>query len=101
MVRGTALFTRRDVQFLLAENPSTFMRVGVIHRLDNPGATLLELIGVQSGTHPGEDDIERTDSRHGRNQRDGRAHTSAFFTVIHSHLAPTPLGHFSTRLPRK
>ncbi|WP_110687418.1 mannose-1-phosphate guanylyltransferase/mannose-6-phosphate isomerase [Salinicola aestuarinus] len=61
VVRGTARVTRGDDTFLLEENQSTYIPLGVIHRLENPGKIQLELIEVQSGSYLGEDDIERYD----------------------------------------
>jgi mannose-1-phosphate guanylyltransferase/mannose-6-phosphate isomerase len=66
VVNGTARVTCGDKQFLLAENESTYIPIGEIHRLENPGETPLELIEVQSGTYLGEDDIERFDDKYGR-----------------------------------
>ncbi|OLO03386.1 mannose-1-phosphate guanylyltransferase/mannose-6-phosphate isomerase [Salinicola socius] len=61
VVRGTARVTRGDETFLLEENQSTYIPLGVVHRLENPGKIELELIEVQSGSYLGEDDIERFD----------------------------------------
>ncbi|SAK49508.1 mannose-1-phosphate guanylyltransferase [Caballeronia temeraria] len=66
VVRGTALVTRGDDQFLLSENESTFIPLGVRHRLENPGKVQLEIIEVQSGAYLGEDDIVRLDDCYGR-----------------------------------
>lgn len=66
VVRGTARVTRGDEVFLLGENESTFIPLGVRHRLENPGKVALELIEVQSGTYLGEDDIVRFDDVYGR-----------------------------------
>ncbi|SAK81249.1 mannose-1-phosphate guanylyltransferase [Caballeronia pedi] len=66
VVRGTALVTRGDDQFLLSENQSTFIPLGVRHRLENPGKVQLEIIEVQSGSYLGEDDIVRLDDCYGR-----------------------------------
>lgn len=66
VVRGTAKVTRGDESFLLAENQSTYIPLGVRHRLENPGAIPLELIEVQSGPYLGEDDIVRFDDAYGR-----------------------------------
>ena len=52
--------------FLLSENESTFIPLGVVHALENPGKVNLELIEVQSGAYLGEDDIVRFDDRYGR-----------------------------------
>ena len=66
VVNGTARVTCGDKQFLLSENESTYIPIGEIHRLENPGKIPLELIEVQSGTYLGEDDIERFDDKYGR-----------------------------------
>jgi len=66
VVRGTALVTRGDEQFLLTENESTYIPLGVRHRLENPGKVPLEIIEVQSGSYLGEDDIVRFDDTYGR-----------------------------------
>ena len=61
VVRGTAEVTCNDEVFLLSENQSTYIPLGAVHRLANPGKVPLELIEVQSGSYMGEDDIERFD----------------------------------------
>ncbi|MBN3855157.1 mannose-1-phosphate guanylyltransferase/mannose-6-phosphate isomerase [Paraburkholderia sp. Ac-20340] len=66
VVRGTARVTRGEDVFLLSENESTFIPLGVKHRLENPGKTPLEIIEVQSGGYLGEDDIVRFDDQYGR-----------------------------------
>ncbi|TDV36252.1 mannose-1-phosphate guanylyltransferase/mannose-6-phosphate isomerase [Paraburkholderia caballeronis] len=66
VVRGTALVTRGEERFLLSENQSTYIPLGVTHRLENPGKTPLEIIEVQSGCYLGEDDIVRFDDQYGR-----------------------------------
>ena len=66
VVRGTAFVTRGDERFLLTENQSTYIPLGVTHRLENPGKTPLEIIEVQSGSYLGEDDIVRFDDQYGR-----------------------------------
>jgi len=66
IVKGTALITRGEEVFLLTENQSTFIPLGVKHRLENPGNTDLELIEVQSGSYLGEDDIVRFEDTYGR-----------------------------------
>jgi len=50
----------------LKENQSTYIPLGVKHRLENPYEEALEIIEVQSGTYFGEDDIERFDDVYGR-----------------------------------
>ncbi|WP_332671588.1 mannose-1-phosphate guanylyltransferase/mannose-6-phosphate isomerase [Aromatoleum sp.] len=67
VVRGTARVTRGDETFLLSENQSTYIPLGVTHRLENPGKMLLEMIEVQSGSYLGEDDIVRFEDTYGRN----------------------------------
>jgi mannose-1-phosphate guanylyltransferase/mannose-6-phosphate isomerase len=52
--------------FLLNKNESTFIPLGVTHRLHNPGEIELEIIEVQSGGYLGEDDIVRFEDRYGR-----------------------------------
>jgi mannose-1-phosphate guanylyltransferase/mannose-6-phosphate isomerase len=66
VVQGTALVTKGDEQILLGENESTFIPLGVTHRLENPGEIDLTLIEVQSGSYLGEDDIVRFDDAYGR-----------------------------------
>ncbi|HXH04757.1 MAG TPA: mannose-1-phosphate guanylyltransferase/mannose-6-phosphate isomerase, partial [Candidatus Competibacteraceae bacterium] len=66
VVRGTARVTRGDEVFLLSENQSTYIPLGVTHRLENPGKLPLELIEVQSGPYLGEDDIVRFEDHYGR-----------------------------------
>jgi mannose-1-phosphate guanylyltransferase/mannose-6-phosphate isomerase len=66
IVSGTAEVTRNDEVFLLAENESTFLPLGAVHRLRNPGTGPLELIEVQSGDYLGEDDIVRLEDVYGR-----------------------------------
>ena len=68
VVKGTALVTKGDEQILLSENQSTFIPLGVIHRLENPGVIPLEIIEVQSGSYLGEDDIVRFSDNYGRVQ---------------------------------
>ncbi|MCU0869394.1 MAG: mannose-1-phosphate guanylyltransferase/mannose-6-phosphate isomerase [Burkholderiales bacterium] len=59
VVSGTAKVTRGDEVVLLTENQSTYIPLGVTHRLENPGKLPLQLIEVQSGSYLGEDDIVR------------------------------------------
>ncbi|CAE6727361.1 sugar phosphate nucleotidyltransferase [Paraburkholderia domus] len=66
VVRGTALVTRGEDQFLLSENESTYIPIGTRHRLENPGKVPLEIIEIQSGTYLGEDDIVRFNDNYGR-----------------------------------
>jgi mannose-1-phosphate guanylyltransferase/mannose-6-phosphate isomerase len=66
VVAGTARITRGEEQFLLEENQSTYIPIGVKHRIENPGMIPLEIIEVQSGSYLGEDDIVRFDDVYGR-----------------------------------
>ena len=66
VVSGTARITCGDKQFLLEENQSTYIPVGVKHRVENPGKIPLHIIEVQSGSYLGEDDIVRFEDRYGR-----------------------------------
>lgn len=66
VVRGTAEVTRGEDTFMLAENESTYIPLGVTHRLANPGRLPLELIEVQVGAYLGEDDIVRFEDVYGR-----------------------------------
>lgn len=61
VVHGTALVTKADEQMLLKEDQSTYIPLGMVHRLENPGLVPLELVEIQSGSYVGEDDIERLD----------------------------------------
>ena len=66
VVSGTGRVTRGDETIMLSENQSTYIPLGVKHRLENPGVVPLELIEVQSGSYLGEDDIVRFDDAYGR-----------------------------------
>ncbi len=66
VVSGTALVTRNYKIETLTENQSTYIPIGVKHRLENPGSEPLHLIEVQSGGYLGEDDIVRFDDSYGR-----------------------------------
>lgn len=66
VVSGTALVTIGEEEKLLSENESTYIPIGVTHRLENPGVVPLEMIEVQSGSYLGEDDIVRFEDNYGR-----------------------------------
>jgi mannose-1-phosphate guanylyltransferase len=66
VVSGTAKVTNGEKTFILSENESTYIPVGVIHALENPGKVPLEMIEVQSGSYLGEDDIVRFEDIYGR-----------------------------------
>ncbi|ANN71240.1 mannose-1-phosphate guanylyltransferase/mannose-6-phosphate isomerase [Bordetella bronchialis] len=66
VVSGTARIHNGDRTFLLTENQSTYIPLGEVHCLENPGKIPLELIEVQSGAYLGEDDIVRFEDMYGR-----------------------------------
>jgi mannose-1-phosphate guanylyltransferase/mannose-6-phosphate isomerase len=66
VVQGTAEVTRGQETYLLSENQSTYIPIGELHRLHNPGKLELEMIEVQSGSYLGEDDIVRLEDTYGR-----------------------------------
>lgn len=66
VVSGTAEVTNGDKKILLTENQSTYIPLGQVHRLANPGKVPLEIIEVQSGSYLGEDDIVRFEDTYGR-----------------------------------
>lgn len=66
VVSGTAKVTKGNETFLVSENESTYIPLGVTHRLENPGTLPLEMIEVQSGSYLGEDDIVRFEDTYGR-----------------------------------
>lgn len=66
VVSGIAKVTNGDKTFILSENESTYIPLGEIHALENPGKALLEIIEVQSGSYLGEDDIVRFEDIYGR-----------------------------------
>ncbi len=69
VVQGTARITRGEETFLLTENQSTYIPLGVEHRLENPGIIPLEIIEIQNGSYLGEDDIVRLEDNYGRTKR--------------------------------
>jgi mannose-1-phosphate guanylyltransferase/mannose-6-phosphate isomerase len=66
VVSGTAEVTNGEQVLLLTENQSTYIPLGQVHRLANPGKVPLEIIEVQSGSYLGEDDIVRFEDTYGR-----------------------------------
>ena len=66
VVSGTAKVTNGEKTFMLSENESTYIPLGVIHSLENPGKVPLEIIEIQSGSYLGEDDIVRFNDIYGR-----------------------------------
>ena len=69
VVKGTAEITCGDQVLILTENQSTYIPLGQVHRLSNPGTIALEIIEVQSGSYLGEDDIVRFEDNYGRSQK--------------------------------
>jgi mannose-1-phosphate guanylyltransferase len=63
---GSARVTNGDKTFMLTVNQSTYIPIGVVHALENPGRVKLELIKFQSGSYLGEDDIVRFEDIYGR-----------------------------------
>lgn len=70
IVSGTAEITCDDKIRLLTENQSTYIPLGSVHRLANPGQIPLEIIEIQSGSYLGEDDIVRFSDHYGRDNND-------------------------------
>ncbi len=66
VVSGTARVTNGEKTYLVTENESTYIPIGQVHCLENPGVIPLELIEVQSGAYLGDDDIVRLEDRYGR-----------------------------------
>ena len=66
VVSGTAQVLNGEKTILLTENQSTYIPLGQIHALENPGKIPLEIIEVQTGSYLGEDDIVRFEDRYGR-----------------------------------
>jgi mannose-1-phosphate guanylyltransferase / mannose-6-phosphate isomerase len=66
VVRGTAQVTVNDLVKIVHENESIYIPIGAVHRLENPGKILLELIEVQTGSYLGEDDIIRIEDDYRR-----------------------------------
>jgi mannose-1-phosphate guanylyltransferase / mannose-6-phosphate isomerase len=66
VVRGTARITRDDEVFDLGVNESTYIPIGAVHRIANPGDEPVHIIEVQCGSYLGEDDIVRLEDNYGR-----------------------------------
>lgn len=66
IVKGSAIVTRGEEEVLLTEDQSTYIPLGVVHRLTNPGVIPLEVIEVQTGSYLGEDDIVRFEDIYSR-----------------------------------
>lgn len=70
VVKGTAVVTKGEEKITLGEDQSTYIPLGSVHRLENPGKVNLELIEVQTGSYLGEDDIVRLEDVYGRSEGD-------------------------------
>ncbi|MGA2140841.1 MAG: mannose-1-phosphate guanylyltransferase/mannose-6-phosphate isomerase [Brevinematales bacterium] len=66
VVKGTAGTRIGEKDYVINENESAFVPIGALHRLSNPGKSVLEIIEVQNGEYTGEDDIERIEDKYGR-----------------------------------
>jgi len=66
VVKGTAKVVCGNKKIILKENESTYIPLGTLHQLSNPGPEMLDLIEVQSGSYLGEDDIVRYEDSYGR-----------------------------------
>lgn len=66
VISGTGKLTLDDKEVFFRENESTYIPIGVRHRLENPGKLPLSIIEVQNGKYLGEDDIVRFDDIYGR-----------------------------------
>jgi mannose-1-phosphate guanylyltransferase/mannose-6-phosphate isomerase len=71
VVKGTARVTCNDKVFLMSENESTYIPIGAVHRIENPGKVDLHIVEVQSGSYLGEDDIVRFEDTYGRQGTQG------------------------------
>ena len=71
VVQGTARVTCDDKVFLMSENQSTYIPIGAVHRIENPGKVDLHIVEVQSGSYLGEDDIVRFEDTYGRQGTQG------------------------------
>jgi len=80
VVRGTARVTCGEQTYLLSENQSTYIPLGMKHRLANPGRVPLEIIEVQSGAYLAEDDIVRLEDTYGRLEKHDARETVAALT---------------------
>ena len=73
VVAGTARVRCGDSEFDLLENESTYIPIGEVHRLSNPGDIPLHIVEVQSGEYLAEDDIVRLQDDYGRGVRQSQA----------------------------
>lgn len=73
VVAGTAKVTNDEKTYLVEEDQSTYIPLGHIHGLENPGDLPLEMIEVQTGSHLSEDDIIRYQDSYGRDVKCGQS----------------------------
>lgn len=66
ILSGTAEVTLDDKKFILTENQSTFIPIGSVHMLENPGKIPLEILEIESGSYLGDDDIIRLQDHYGQ-----------------------------------
>ncbi len=66
VVRGAARVTVNETVKTVHENESIYIPMGAVHRMENPGKIMLELIEVQTGSYLGEDDIIRIEDDYQR-----------------------------------
>ena len=66
VVRGAARVTVNEIVKTVHENESIYIPMGAVHRMENPGKIMLELIEVQTGSYLGEDDIIRIEDDYQR-----------------------------------
>ncbi len=71
VVKGVARITTGETTRLVPSKEAVYIPVGEIHRLENPGDDILEVIEVDIGTYVGEDDITRHMDAYGRTERRG------------------------------
>ena len=63
---GVAITTIDSEVREIGPGESVYIPIGAVHRLENPGPEMLELIEVQQGAYLGEDDIVRLQDIYGR-----------------------------------
>jgi mannose-1-phosphate guanylyltransferase / mannose-6-phosphate isomerase len=68
VVSGIAEVTIDKEVMLVKENQSTYIPLGAVHRMKNPGKKPMVLIEIQTGSYFGEDDIVRYDDIYARGQ---------------------------------
>jgi mannose-1-phosphate guanylyltransferase/mannose-6-phosphate isomerase len=71
VVNGIARITTGDTVRLVPTGESVYIPAKEMHRLENPGEDILEVVEVDIGTYVGEDDIKRYRDAYGRTEREG------------------------------